>query len=136
MAKNRLVLMRGLPGSGKSYYARTMFQNATILSTDQYFMVGDEYCFEPKKLGFAHSWNQWRAEQAMRQKHKVVVIDNTHTRLWEMEPYKKLAKEYDYRVEIHTPDTPWKNDPIICHQKQTHGVPLEAVQRMLARWED
>jgi len=131
-----LVLMRGLPGSGKSYYARTTFPDATILSTDEYFMVGGEYCFDPQKLGHAHGWNQWRAKKALEAGHETIVIDNTHTQLWEMDAYKQLAKENGYTVEIHQSTAEWRNDPVACHEKQTHGVPLETVHRMAARWEE
>ncbi len=136
MAQKLLVLMRGLPGSGKSHYARSNFPYAIILSTDEYFTVCGQYFFDPQQLGLAHEWNQWRAQKVMEAEHSVVVIDNTNTRQWEMAAYKKLAQKYGYEVEIHKSDASWRDDPIACHQKQTHGVPLEVIQNMVERWED
>lgn len=58
-----LILMRGLPGSGKSTLARELLStgpSGLILSTDDYFVHKDGYCFEPGLLGAAHEWNQSR----------------------------------------------------------------------------
>ncbi len=46
MAKQTLTLVRGLPGSGKSTYAKTL--NAVLVEADQFFIdSNDTYQFDP-----------------------------------------------------------------------------------------
>lgn len=62
-----LVLLRGLPGSGKSFLARTLQEDnpgGVILSTDDYFYINGQYQFDVKYLGEAHEWNQNRDESS------------------------------------------------------------------------
>jgi len=134
----RLVLMRGLPGSGKSTKAREVAgEDVDIFSTDDFFMNPDtgKYEFDPKFLGKYHSMNVKRTAEAMEQGVTPVVVDNTNTRLFEMKQYVQLAQKYGYEVEFHEPDTPWAWDEEQLAQKNTHGVPLDAIQRMKDRWD-
>ncbi|KAL7981685.1 hypothetical protein Chor_010880 [Crotalus horridus] len=58
-----LVLLRGLPGSGKSYLARVLLEDnpgGIMLSTDDYFyQKNGQYQFDADCLADAHEWN-WK----------------------------------------------------------------------------
>ncbi|KFW04128.1 NEDD4-binding protein 2 [Eurypyga helias] len=61
-----LVLLRGVPGSGKSYLARTLLEDnpgGIILSTDDYFYKHGQYHYDPDCLEEAHDWNRKRGEK-------------------------------------------------------------------------
>ncbi|KAG2457351.1 N42L2 protein, partial [Polypterus senegalus] len=110
-----LILMRGMPGSGKSTHAQELAQsnpNGVVLSTDDYFSQQTGYSYDPSLLGDAHEWNQSRAKEAMEKGQSPIVIDNTNTQAWEMKPYVQLALEKGYNVEFHEPNTGWKFDPV------------------------
>lgn len=130
-----LYVMRGISGSGKSTLAKQLGQNGVIFSGDDYFMEDGEYKFDPAKLQEAHQWNQNRTAQAMRKGISPIVADNTNTQAWEMKPYVEEAIKNGYRVEIREPNTPWKFDSDELVQRNTHGVPQEAIKRMIDRWE-
>ncbi|KFV43033.1 NEDD4-binding protein 2-like 2 [Gavia stellata] len=109
-----LLILRGLPGSGKSTLSRILLGQSCdgiVFSTDDYFRQQDGYTYNAAQLGDAHDWNQKRAKQAMEQGKSPVIIDNTNTQAWEMKPYVEVALEKGYRVEFHEPDTWWKFDP-------------------------
>lgn len=133
-----MVIMRGLPGSGKSTLAvavATLGQGVPF-STDDFFVGGDGvYRFDPAKLVEAHAWNQGRVREALRGDGPVVV-DNTNIRLWEMAPYVAMADEAGWAVEVATPLTEWARDAAECARRNSHGVPLATIERMLAAWED
>ena len=46
---NNLILIRGLPGSGKSTVARMMNSAFEHFEADMWFMVGDQYVFAARR---------------------------------------------------------------------------------------
>lgn len=105
-----LYLIRGLPGSGKSTFAKEL-QNGTNsmhLEADMWHMeeVPDEdgnfdghteYIWRPERVGFAHKECQ-RMCKVYMDKGLSVIVSNTFTTAKEMEPYLALAQEFGYRV--------------------------------------
>lgn len=130
-----LFINRGLPGSGKSTLAKQLGQGGAVFSTDEFFMKEGRYVFNPSMLGTAHAWNLKRATEAMQKGITPIVIDNTNTTAKEIRPYAQAAAQYGYKVEMREPDTPWKFDVDELVKKNTHGVPRDAIERMLNRWQ-
>nr|XP_014434569.1 NEDD4-binding protein 2-like 2 isoform X4 [Pelodiscus sinensis] len=133
-----LLILRGLPGSGKTTLSRILLgqnHDGVVFSTDDYFRQQDGYTYNVAQLGDAHDWNQKRAKQAMDQGRTPVIIDNTNTQAWEMKPYVEMALGKGYRVEFHEPDTWWKFDPAELEKRNKHGVPREKIAQMLERYE-
>ena len=144
-----MYIMRGVSGSGKSTTARNLGAGGVVFSTDDYFsQEKGSYDFNPSKLGVAHDWNKDRAEQAVREGISPIVIDNTNTQAWEMQPYVEIAMNHGYRIKIVEPTSPWwkQFNPGMSkeelselantlYEKGTHGVPLFAIEKMLERWE-
>lgn len=140
-----LYLLRGISGSGKSTLAKQILEReidsgctAKIFSTDNYFINSEtgEYVFEGAKIGIAHQWNQKSVEEAMEAGMNSIIVDNTNTQRWEAKPYAQLAQKFGYEWKVVEPETTWKKDAQILAEKNVHGVPREAIQRMLDRWED
>lgn len=52
-----LILVRGLPGSGKSTFAHAIWNNYAICEADQYFINKEtgEYVFDGSKIKDAHA---------------------------------------------------------------------------------
>ena len=124
--ERELLLIRGLPGSGKTTMAKQYAQIGYVhCEADQYFERGGEYRFDPAKLHAAHDDCLRRAISAMDAGRSVVVA-NTFTRRWEMEPYLRAAKRRGINVRIIEATGNWPN---------VHGVPADAIERMRARWE-
>lgn len=123
-----LVIIRGPSGFGKSTLANNEFvsQGFKHLESDMFFMVGNEYKFNPGKLKDAHGWCQKQTELLLRTGHKVVVA-NTFTQKWEMQFYLDLAAKLGITPRIIRMTKEYGN---------THNVPIEAVQKMIARMEN
>lgn len=140
----KIILMRGIPGSGKSTYVEkiTSGHDAIICSADDYFMYEGRYTFNPSKLSEAHASCLRRYTTvltslclpAARQDcneckecaPELLVVDNTNTTPLELAPYVTLAMAYDYKCEIVRVNC----DPEIAHRRNIHGVPMFAIQRM------
>ena len=128
-----LYLTRGIPGSGKSTFAKTL--GGTHFETDMYFIdpKTGKYNFDASKLKEAHAWCQNSVNTAMVLNHtsgenETIVVSNTFTQEWEMEPYFELAKTYGYTVFS-----------IIVENRHggqnQHGVPIDKLEAMRKRFE-
>ena len=102
-------------------------------------MVDGEYQFDPSKLGEYHTQNLAQATHFMEKGKKyssdiLCIIDNTNTQHWEYEKYEEVAKENGFMVQIITVE--WNiNDIPLYAERNSHGVPEEAIYRMAERWE-
>ncbi|XP_061484417.1 NEDD4-binding protein 2-like 2 isoform X2 [Rhineura floridana] len=134
-----LLILRGLPGSGKTTLSRILLgqsRDGIVFSTDDYFRQNNGcWSYNVGQLGAAHDWNQKRAKQAMDQGRSPIIIDNTNTQAWEMKPYVEAALEKGYGVEFHEPNTWWKFDPEELEKRNEHGVSREKIVQMLERYE-
>lgn len=121
-----LVLIRGLPGSGKSTYAAKHFPWHRHVEADMWFSRSGEYVFDFKELNRAHAWCQASTIEAL-EKGEDVVVTNTFTQDWEFETYMTMAFEMDIKVRIIELKTQFEN---------IHGVPPEKMVVMRNRWHD
>lgn len=128
-----LFLVRGLPGSGKSSIAEAISDKS--VSADDFFMQGDKYIFDPKKLGEAHAYCQNTAAHFLSL-HDVwsVAVANTFTCRWEMEPYLLIAEKAHARVVVIDTFDAGLDDTALS-RINVHGVPVESIAAMRARWE-
>ena len=106
MTQPSLILLRGLPGSGKSTLAKLLSEEGKypVHSIDEYFTdeKTGEYRFEFEKNHLAYRQCEQKCRESMEKKSAKIFIDNTFTIEWEIEPYFKLAKEFDYMVFVLT----------------------------------
>ena len=126
-----LYLLRGLPGSGKTTLAKSI--GGSHVEADQYFIRDGEYLFDATKLKYAHEYckNQtgaWMKTDGERVAVDKIVVSNTFTQEWEMKAYYDLAKEHGYTVYSLIVENRHEGE-------NTHGVPVEALNRMEKRFE-
>uniref|UniRef100_A0A2K5N6X1 NEDD4 binding protein 2 n=1 Tax=Cercocebus atys TaxID=9531 RepID=A0A2K5N6X1_CERAT len=116
-----LVLLRGLPGSGKSFLAR--YENGPI--------------FKPKENDGCHEWISEKqfSKEAFEKKISPIIIDNTNLQAWEMKPYVALSQKHKYKVLFREPDTWWKFKPKELARRNIHGVSKEKITRMLEHYQ-
>jgi predicted kinase len=124
----QLILLRGLPGSGKSTVAK-LFDKALHFEADMYFLDADgNYHFDASKIKNAHNWCRHSVMDAMKEEHPIVVVSNTFTQEWEMEVYYLLAEELGYRVTSMIVEN--RHDG-----KNIHGCPDDKIEQMKTRFE-
>jgi tRNA uridine 5-carbamoylmethylation protein Kti12 len=83
--RSLVVILRGLPGSGKStfatllkIYAESRGLQAQICCADDYFIQSNGYKFEPGQLSNAHARCEDYCFFALQRSVPVVIIDNTN----------------------------------------------------------
>ena len=140
-----LTLIRGLPGSGKTTYAKHLQRLAPkstfLFATDDFW---EERAFDPRRLQEAHQWNQRRVKEAVTLLASPVaapthiVVHNTFSRFWELSPYLEM-------VDVQWADSPWQyfivdlfDGGCTDHglfERCTHDVPLHTITNMRSRWQ-
>lgn len=127
------LIMRGIPGSGKSTMANQLAGDKGIVhSADDYFGKGDDYLFDPSRLAECHDLNLEAFAESIRARASIVVCDNVNMRRWCFEEYVAIAKEAGYLVAIVNMPHP---EPEVAAKRNIHKCPLETIKRMIARWE-
>ena len=121
-----LYIVRGLPSSGKSTFAKTL--GGVHYEADMYFMKDGKYNFDPNKLKLAHNWCMIQTQKSMVDDEPRIVVSNTFTQEWEMDGYFKLAEENNYQVFTVIVEKRHSN-------KNDHNVPQEKVEQMRKRFE-
>ena len=123
---SKLVLIRGLPGSGKSTEAKKLF-GFKHFEADMYFIdENGEYKYEARKIRDAHNWCRLETYKAVENGLNVVV-SNTFTTNREIEPYFDIADMFGITPVIVECKGKWKS---------VHNVPDEVINRMADRWEE
>lgn len=130
-----LVILRGLPGSGKSTLGRKLKYSGEVFSTDDFFVSNGQYLFDPYRLSEAHEWNKIRTKKALEKGITPIIIDNTNVEAWEIKPYVIMGKKYGYEIIILEPDTPWKFNVNQLAQKNKHGVPKFKLAKMKEKYD-
>lgn len=139
--KQHMILMRGIPGSGKSYRAEVLAEvlrlhglNAQIFSTDDYWYErskdGKTYDFDVTYIKEAHAWNQDRVRNFLLAGGSPIVA-NTNLDSFAVSPYFDMALDVDLMPQIIDVET----DIDTCLQRNAarpsdRKVPESAIRKM------
>lgn len=134
-----LILMRGIPGSGKSTWAKAHSEKHghVVLSTDDYWYKDGSgvYKFDPRLLQEAHLWNQARVRNAMMA-GRSVIVDNTNLDSFAVAPYFDLALKYGYEIRI---ESVYAHVQLCINRNLFRSVdrqiPFNAIRRMAEKFE-
>lgn len=126
-----LILLRGLPGAGKSLLATVLSEKGRwpAFSVDDYFTEAetDSYEFRFNENHLAYSLCEENTRKAMARRISKIVVHNTFTLAWEMERYFKMAAENNYTVFVATVEN-------YHGGKNCHGISAEQLTKMAEKY--
>lgn len=123
----QLLLVRGLPGAGKSTLSKSLVSSGAFdlhLEADQFFESSGSYQFDASQLGRAHKWCQDETRYAL-EGDKSVVVSNTFTTPKELKDYFDIALDNNILPQV-----------ILCQGTfgSIHNVPYETLVKMGERF--
>jgi len=160
-----VIILRGLPGSGKSSVAHQLVRSAAeraartaadaatgtgtvpaglsavppsvVTSADLFFLnpVTGAYAFDVRRLGEAHAHCLTAFLQALSLGVGCVIVDNTNVEVWEYRNYKLAAKLMGYPVRVVEIACDSEQSARRMQQRNSHRVPPFAQTNMLQRFQ-
>ncbi|CAK2447959.1 ATPase AAA [Vibrio crassostreae] len=126
MNKQKITLIRGIPGSGKTTMALEM--DAALVEADQFFVNKDgEYHHDRRFIKDAHEWCQMEMKRLLLAGNDVVVA-NTFIKKWEIVGYLKAVQSLGLDLDIEVLEARGE-------YANVHGVPEDIVCRMKRQYE-
>jgi predicted kinase len=158
--KKVMILMRGLPSSGKSYTSRELARNGGILiEFDEFFyrQVGGDpsrYDWSRRLMPLARHWNFERIRRAVLSGITPIIVDSDNDPDPTTRRYVACAVRHGYAIHFKEPDSPWwrrirvlLGDPeanraaldawaakLAAMNRGTHRVPLSDILRRIKHW--
>lgn len=149
--KKIVILVRGIPGSGKTTHVQEILKEykksalldpdqVKVLSADDYFYVQlgpntREYRFDWTKLPIAHNLCFVEYLKALKDDNiEIVIVDNHFVHLWEMQPYLQVGL-YEVDMFIHEMQVTTIEELKRCVLGNIHGVPSDVIASMAMEFE-
>jgi tRNA uridine 5-carbamoylmethylation protein Kti12 len=145
-----VIVMRGLPGSGKSTFANQMVQaadrmgfRAVICSADRFFINREGiYQFRHHLLAEAHQFCRDAFDNIMAVNDRdddkyadIVIVDNTNIRHFEFEHYKRAALEAQDQYTSYVMVCHSQEEAVRQNNRATHYIPNATVLGRFATFE-
>lgn len=135
-----LVIVRGLPGSGKTTLAKSMLSEFTdggfLFEADQWFEKDGAYSYRHEQIQAAHDWClAATTAHLVDNTAQPVFVANTFVLHEHVKPYLQAARDLNHTVYILEPLTAWAFNPDVCARSSQHRVPVTTIQRMFQQWQ-
>lgn len=126
MKTKKIIILRGVSGSGKSTAAKLFGGNVEVCCADDFFTSEDgEYNFSPSRLSDAHEYCRDKFMTALSNEEvDTIVVANTNSREQEFSFYDEKAKEVGVDIFYFVIENRHGN-------KDIHSVPIDAKSRQL-----
>ena len=123
---NEIILyaFRGLPGSGKTSFAKSL--NLQFFEADQYFEKFNDNKYDFKLLKKAHQYCYQSVKEEL-ENGRSVIVSNTMTSEEEVLEYYSLAKELNVKFVSVILENRHNGESI-------HNVPISSIEKMKKRF--
>lgn len=138
LLKSKVVILRGLPGSGKSFLTKNCSEkDMFICSADEYFTnESGVYKFDRNLLPEAHAHCCQHFIKAISDGQELIVVDNTNSMKWEYKIYVYLSQVLGLQHHILEIPHPNMNIASAFCSRNLHNVDMTSIKNYIDRWEE
>ncbi len=123
---NKLVIVRGCPGTGKSTFVKEAFPNVLNLENDMFHYHNGSYLFSSRRQDNAIEWCIDMTMLSLK-RGMDVVVSNTFTRKAFVDSYRKIADLFGSKFEVYR---------MMGNFNNIHDVPETVLENMKSNFED
>jgi len=145
MAYKNLIMIRGLPGAGKTKLAHALVEmlstpkkKAVATAADDFMVTfSGDYDFQVPRLPPCHLACQTVVKISMHLGAQWIIVHNTFVCRWEMQPYIDLAESMGYQYTVRYPEPGYDGgltDAALA-ARNLHGVPATKIAEMRTNFE-
>ena len=137
-----VVILRGLPGSGKSFLAHNCSEmnkhpsTVNVCAADDFFVEGDSYKFSGDLLPKAHTHCLDAFLNALANRKELIIIDNTNSMLWEYQIYTYLCDILGCKCNILELPCPTAAIAEMYCSRNIHKIDSPTAAKIFSRWEN
>lgn len=136
VTRGQIILIRGLPGTGKSTLAQAIQQRmrlgtSSLCDSDEYFQWEDDYNFDIDKVPAAVKFRDTKAYLALINGLSIIV-PGVFVEDRSMDFYKACSAYFMLPILVHD----LGNIPLGPERVSIHGVPTQDVDEMWSRWQE
>lgn len=133
----KLIVIRGIPGSGKSNKAQQLSteHHGRVVSVDAYFERSGSYKFKDTEISRAYGYVEGQIDMLMQQSVPCIIADGIHQSGKHLIGYQLLADKHGYELEVQYPDGPSIFDVETCFKHSLHKVPRRTIAKIAERFE-
>lgn len=92
-----LIVLRGLPGSGKTYFTESITYSKLIISNDKNRIIDGNCKYQIELNNKIYQENFILLNNSMKNKESLIIIDNCNLNLEILNLYRSLAEKYEYK---------------------------------------
>lgn len=120
------VIMRGIPGSGKTRLLMECYHEHLVVSADHFRYHSGKYVFNKEENGTIHNKCLIEFLNAVQRGFELLAVDNTNSKVFEFAPYYRIAEAFGYDVKLVYVVC----DPSMAVRRNVHNVPEEVIRTM------
>ena len=131
-----LIMVRGLPGSGKSLIAKLLTSDKGVAISVDDFLTNPNGQYEFSKNNFIAAQDACKqyCRELMQNNTKVIVVHNTMSQAWEASDYFNFANEFEYAVQVISLYDNGLNDMALAN-RGLHFMPSHLIQKCRQKWD-
>lgn len=136
-----VVILRGIPGSGKTYLVENSSENnelpyLTVCSPKQLFYRAGNSKMNQSELNIAEAYCRSGFLQALNSGSSLVVVDDCHAQTWQYAFYCKLACVFGFSVRVLEIQVNDRDGIMECLKQGDSGSSMEELLEMVRDWEE
>lgn len=142
----RVIIMRGLPGGGKSFKANQINEYLIKEGYTVAYCSNDDYPGYYENAEHSYQWSEEKVKKAIKYceaefdaaiaaKKDIIIVDNTHITHKSYSYYKEGAERAGYEVSFNV-IKPRQEDLTLYAKRNKHKVHMGILTRMFRSWQD
>lgn len=138
-----IVIVRGIPGSGKSTLVNNLCNflvdesiDHAVVELDNFFTKNGEYKFVSSLFLDAHAYMWEECLKFAKKSMPIIIIDDVNLKYRHAIPFFLIAQMYGYSILKVEPQPLKRFDVDISHERNVHDVPKETIHTMSEMYEE